>query len=144
MRVRHCVSKVANFFDAERYFARMAEQLGKEEDAAHARAHADKIRAALMPFYDPNKHTFGNGTHDSLALAFGVIQDPAKAVRSGPCRGGRLRTEPFGDRLGTLPGGAGQSPHAQRHQAAARPRDGIPRVKTHLYHEGLRRPTPPA
>lgn len=67
-----------NYFDAERYFARMAEGLGKKEDAAHARAHSEKIRAALMTFYDAKKHTFGNGTHDSLALAFGVIQDPAE------------------------------------------------------------------
>ena len=32
-----------------------------------------------MKFYDPKKHTFGNGTQDSLALAFGVIRDPAEA-----------------------------------------------------------------
>jgi len=65
-----------DFFDGERYFARMADALGRRDDAAHARAHAEKIRAAIIrKFYDPAKHTFGNGTHDSLALAFRLIED---------------------------------------------------------------------
>jgi alpha-L-rhamnosidase len=34
-----------------------------------------------MRFYRPGEHTFGNGTHDSLALAFGVMDDPAEQQR---------------------------------------------------------------
>ncbi len=66
------------FFDAQNRFARIADALGKSEDAAHARAHAEKIRATILGFYDTKKHTFGNGTHDSLALAYGVITDPSE------------------------------------------------------------------
>jgi alpha-L-rhamnosidase len=66
------------FFDAQNRFARMADALGKTDDAAHARDHAEKIRATVMGFYDGRKHTFGNGTHDSLALAYGVITDPTE------------------------------------------------------------------
>ena len=67
------------FFEIENRFARMADQLGKTEDAAHARAYAEIIRGAVMKRYDPAKHTFGNGTEDSLALAYGLVTDPAEA-----------------------------------------------------------------
>jgi len=66
------------FFEAQKRFARMADALGKSEDVAHARAQAEKIRATIMGFYDAAKHTFGNGTHDSLALAYGVVADAAE------------------------------------------------------------------
>jgi alpha-L-rhamnosidase len=67
------------FFDAQRYFARMAEALGKAEDAAEARAYADVIRKGILNRYDAEKHTFGNGTQDSLALAYGIFEnDPAE------------------------------------------------------------------
>ena len=61
------------FFEAQNRFARIADALGKTKDAAHARTYAEKIRATIMGFYDAKKHAFGNGTHDSLALAYGVI-----------------------------------------------------------------------
>ncbi len=64
------------FFEIQNRFARMADFLGKTGDAEHARAYAETIRAAVMKRYDPAKHTFGNGTHDSLALAYGLIGDP--------------------------------------------------------------------
>jgi alpha-L-rhamnosidase len=67
------------FFDAQRYFARMAEALGKAEDAAEARAYADVLRKGILTRYDAEKHTFGNGTQDSLALAYGIFEnDPAE------------------------------------------------------------------
>jgi hypothetical protein len=66
------------FFEAQNRFTRIADSLGNAEDAAHASAQAAKIRATILGFYDTKKHTFGNGTHDSLALAYGVIADPAE------------------------------------------------------------------
>ena len=66
------------FFEAENRFAHIADALGKPDDAMHARAHAEKVRATIMSFYDKTKHTFGNGTHDSLALAYGVIENAAE------------------------------------------------------------------
>jgi alpha-L-rhamnosidase len=66
------------FFEIQNRFAKMADRLGKTDDADHARAYATTIREAVMKRYDAAKHTFGNGTHDSLALAYGVISDPAE------------------------------------------------------------------
>ena len=66
------------FFDIQNRFAAMADSLGKTADAAHAREYASKIRSAVMKRYDQAKHTFGNGTQDSLALAYGLITDPAE------------------------------------------------------------------
>jgi len=61
-----------NFFAAANRFAELAEALGKPgEDAAWARDLAERIRASIIEnYYDADKHTFGNGTQDSLALAF--------------------------------------------------------------------------
>jgi alpha-L-rhamnosidase len=64
------------FFEIQNRFARMADSMGKTADAGHARAYAETIRAAVMKRYDPAKHTFRNGTHDSLALAYGLISNP--------------------------------------------------------------------
>jgi alpha-L-rhamnosidase len=66
------------FFEMQKRFAIMAKNLGKPEDAAHALSYADTIRNAVMKRYDTKNHTFGNGTHDSLALAYGLISDPAE------------------------------------------------------------------
>ncbi|MBN2295275.1 MAG: hypothetical protein JXM70_22785, partial [Pirellulales bacterium] len=40
-----------------------------------------KIREAILSFYDPAAHTFGNGTHDSLALATGVFENDPQEKR---------------------------------------------------------------
>ena len=66
------------FFEIQNRFARLADRLGKADDAAHARAYANNIRSAVMKRYDPSKHTFGNGTEDSLALAYGLVTDPVE------------------------------------------------------------------
>jgi len=66
------------FFAVENRFARLADRLGKTTDAAHARAYAETIRTAVMKRYDAANHTFGNGTQDSLALAYGLISDPVE------------------------------------------------------------------
>jgi alpha-L-rhamnosidase len=67
-----------NFFAAAQRFAQMARALGKPDDAVWADGLAATAHAAVMRFYRPAGHTFGNGTQDSLALAFGVIDDPAE------------------------------------------------------------------
>ncbi len=66
------------FFEIQNRFAKMADRLGKTEDAAHARAYAATVRDAVMKRYNPTNHTFGNGTHDSLALAYGLVTEPAE------------------------------------------------------------------
>ena len=67
------------FFEIQNRFVRMADSMKKPADAEHARAYAETIRAAVMKRYNPAKHTFGNGTEDSLALAYGIITDPMEA-----------------------------------------------------------------
>jgi alpha-L-rhamnosidase len=37
-----------------------------------------KVHETIMSFYDNTNHTFGNGTHDSLALAFKIFDDPSE------------------------------------------------------------------
>jgi hypothetical protein len=69
------------YFDALNRFAHMADALGKTEDAAKARTHAEKVRATIMSFYDGEKHSFGNGTQNSLALAYGVMTDSTAAEK---------------------------------------------------------------
>ena len=60
-----------NFFAAANRFAVLADALEKPDGAAWARDLAGRIRASIIEkYYDADKHTFGNGTHDSLALAF--------------------------------------------------------------------------
>lgn len=79
------------FFEAQNRFARIADALGEKEDAVHARAHAEKIRTTIMRFYNAAKHTFGNGTHDSLALAYSVITDPDEQKRLAASMAGYYR-----------------------------------------------------
>lgn len=79
------------FFEAENRFARIADALGESGDAGHARAHAEKIRATIIGLYDREKHTFGNGTHDSLALAYGVIADREEQERLAASLAGYYR-----------------------------------------------------
>jgi alpha-L-rhamnosidase len=63
-----------NFYAAATRFADLAEVLGRSEDAAWSRDLARRIHTTLMNrFYDTENKTFGNGTHNSLALAFGVV-----------------------------------------------------------------------
>ena len=66
------------FFDAQQKFARIAEALGHPDDASHARQHAGKIRATIMEFFEPKLRSFGSGTLDSLALASGILSEPAE------------------------------------------------------------------
>jgi alpha-L-rhamnosidase len=70
-----------NFFAAAKRFAEMARALGKDDDATWADGVAETARAAVMRFYRPAEHTFGNGTQDSLALAFGIIPDAKENKR---------------------------------------------------------------
>lgn len=63
-----------HFFAAATRFADMAEGLGKMDDARWAQHLADRIhKTILSEFYDSKNQTFGNGTHDSLALAFEIV-----------------------------------------------------------------------
>lgn len=69
-----------NFFAAAERFGDFAEALGKEDDAKWSRELAERIRQSILKrYYDAQKKTFGNGTHDSLALEFGLV-DPADRV----------------------------------------------------------------
>lgn len=63
-----------NFQAAAARFADLADAIGKSNDATWSRELADKIRESIVRnFYDSKNHTFGNGTHDSLALAFSIV-----------------------------------------------------------------------
>ncbi|MGB7325408.1 MAG: family 78 glycoside hydrolase catalytic domain [Rubripirellula sp.] len=64
-----------NFYSAAMRFGDFAEALGKNDDAAWSRDLAERIRQSILKTYfdDANK-TFGNGTHDSLALTFGIVE----------------------------------------------------------------------
>ena len=65
-----------NFFAACQRFAVLASQLGKAADAAWSRDLAERIRESLIAnYYQKDQASFGNGTHDSLALAFGVLDE---------------------------------------------------------------------
>ena len=65
-----------NFFAAASRFELMAKALEKNEDVEWARGIAQKSLRAVLQFYQADLHSFGNGTHDSLALAFRVLTDP--------------------------------------------------------------------
>lgn len=66
-----------NFFAACKRFAVFAEALEKPDDATWAADLAERIRKSIIDnYYDRENKTFGNGTHDSLALEFGVL-DPS-------------------------------------------------------------------
>ncbi|MGZ0709317.1 family 78 glycoside hydrolase catalytic domain [Coraliomargarita sp. W4R53] len=65
-----------NFFAATERFATIATKLGKEADARWAQELSQLTHKAILSFYRSDEHTFGNGTQDSLALAFGVFKDP--------------------------------------------------------------------
>lgn len=73
-----------NFFAAAKRFADFATQLGKDDDAKWSRDLADRIgQSIIKTYYDAKNNTFGNGTHDSLALEFGILkpsQRPALAA----------------------------------------------------------------
>jgi alpha-L-rhamnosidase len=66
------------YFEALNRFARLAEALGHPADAAWARQHAEKVRATILSFREAGAFTFGNGTHDSLSLAFRAVTAPAE------------------------------------------------------------------
>jgi hypothetical protein len=79
------------YFETLNRFARIADALGKTDDASHARKHAEKVRAIVMSFYDTAQHTFGNGTHDSLALAYGLVADHAEQEKVAASLAGYYR-----------------------------------------------------
>ncbi|QDU88933.1 Bacterial alpha-L-rhamnosidase [Pirellulimonas nuda] len=64
-----------NYFAAAERFSQFAEALGRDDDVRWSRELAGRIRESIVSsFYDAGRKTFGNGTHDSLALAFGVVK----------------------------------------------------------------------
>jgi len=72
---KHLIAAL-NFFAAATRFADLAEALGKPADAAWSRHLAGRIRTSVLSkYYDAQAKTFGNGTQDSLALAF-RLPDP--------------------------------------------------------------------
>jgi len=63
-----------NFFAAAQRFSVFAEELGKKDDAKWSRDLAERIRKSIIEnYYDEKTHSLGNGTHDSLALEFRVL-----------------------------------------------------------------------
>lgn len=70
-----------NYFAAAERFAAMSDALEKPEDAAWGRALAKKIRAAVLTRFNKETHSFGNGTHDSLALAKGIFSNDPTAEK---------------------------------------------------------------
>jgi alpha-L-rhamnosidase len=63
-----------NFYAAAIRFADLADVMKKPEDAEWSRELAERIRKSVVKkYYDSQEKTFGNGTHDSLALAFGIM-----------------------------------------------------------------------
>jgi alpha-L-rhamnosidase len=79
------------YFESLNRFARLADALGKPDDASHARQHAEKVRGTVMSFYDTAQHTFNNGTHDSLALAYGLVADRAEQEKVAASLAGYYR-----------------------------------------------------
>jgi len=70
-----------NFFAAANRFAEMATALGRGRDAVWAKDLAGRIRTSIIEkYYDIKRHTFGNGTQDSLALAFGIAAPKERAA----------------------------------------------------------------
>ena len=67
-----------NYFAAAERFAELSTALGKDADAEWANALANKIRSAIMKRFDTARNSFGNGTHDSLALGMGIFADDPK------------------------------------------------------------------
>lgn len=66
-----------NFYAAADRFADFANDLGKKDDARWSRDLAKRIAKSINEqYFDVKNNTYGNGTHDSLALAFGMV-DPA-------------------------------------------------------------------
>jgi alpha-L-rhamnosidase len=64
-----------NFCAAADRFADFAEALEKSDDAKWSRDLANRIKDSVVSkYYDAQKKTFGNGTHDSLALAFDIVE----------------------------------------------------------------------
>jgi alpha-L-rhamnosidase len=62
-----------NFFAAADRFAGLAEALNRPDEAAWSRDLAKRIRTSILKnYYNAGHHTFGNGSQDSLALAFGI------------------------------------------------------------------------
>lgn len=62
-----------NFFATADRFSKLAQALGKSDAADRAADLAGRIRASILEkYYDAGRHTFGNGTQDSLALALGL------------------------------------------------------------------------
>ncbi|WP_160168194.1 family 78 glycoside hydrolase catalytic domain [Rhodopirellula sallentina] len=63
-----------NFYAAADRFADLAAALGNPKDAKWSRDLAKHIaKSVVNRYYDEEQNTFGNGTHDSLALSFGIV-----------------------------------------------------------------------
>jgi alpha-L-rhamnosidase len=70
-----------NFYAAADRFTDFAQALGRDDDVRWSRDLATRIRQAVVAkYYDAGRHTFGNGTHDSLALAFGLVEPAERAA----------------------------------------------------------------
>ncbi len=70
-----------HFYAAADRFTEIARALGRDDDARWSRDLAARIGAAVRAkYFDAGRHTFGNGTHDSLALAFGVVEPAERAA----------------------------------------------------------------
>jgi alpha-L-rhamnosidase len=80
--------------------ARIAESLGKSEDARRWRERANTVRAAVHSrFYNPMEHSYVNGFEAYLALAL-YVEVPPQELREEVWR--RLRTEILVNRQGHI------------------------------------------
>ena len=67
-----------NFYAACLRFSEMAEALGKTKDVEYAKDLAEKTKASVNErFLNRKTNTYGNATHDSLALSMGIVPEDA-------------------------------------------------------------------
>lgn len=78
---RQLIAALNLFAGVERY-AQLCDELQELEQAAWGRELAERTREAILTRYDRLGHTFRNGTHDSLALAFGIFRDEPDEQRA--------------------------------------------------------------
>ena len=69
-----------HFYAAANRFAELATAMGRDEPADWSSELARRIAASINErYFDAASSTYGNGTHDSLALAFGLVPDDRRA-----------------------------------------------------------------